>query len=64
VKNWRTLAALCAGALSYNKKKISRAEHSRTNYSLGDFKDSAIILDGIRQSFLTKSATAAVFTSV
>ena len=28
------------------------------------FKDSAIILDAIRQSFLTKSATAAMFTSL
>ena len=28
------------------------------------FKDSAIILDAIRRSFLTKSTTAAVFTSV
>jgi hypothetical protein len=28
------------------------------------FKDSAIILDAIRRSFLTKSATAALFTSV
>jgi len=27
------------------------------------FKDSAIILDAIRQQFLTKSATAAMFTS-
>jgi hypothetical protein len=27
-------------------------------------KDSAIILDAIRQSFLAKSATAAMFTSV
>ena len=31
---------------------------------LGMFKDSAIILDAIRRSFLTKSATAAMFTSV
>jgi len=31
---------------------------------LGLFKDSAIILDAIRRSFLTKSATAAMFTSV
>jgi hypothetical protein len=31
---------------------------------LGMFKDSAIILDVIRWSFLTKSATAAMFTSV
>jgi len=28
------------------------------------FKDSAIILDAIQRSFLTKSATAAMFTSV
>jgi len=28
------------------------------------FKDSAIILDGIRRSFLTKSATATMFTLV
>jgi len=28
------------------------------------FKDSGIILDAIRRSFLTKSETAAVFTSV
>jgi len=31
---------------------------------LGMYIDSAIILDVIRQSFLTKSATAAMFTSV
>jgi hypothetical protein len=35
------------------------------NYSLlGMFKDSAIILDAIRWSRLTKSATTAMFTSV
>jgi len=31
VKNWQTLAALWAGTLSCNKKKISRAECSWTN---------------------------------
>jgi hypothetical protein len=31
---------------------------------LGMFKDSAIILDAIRQPFMTKSATAAMFTSL
>jgi len=31
---------------------------------LGMFKDSAIILDVIQRSFLIKSATAAMFTSV
>jgi hypothetical protein len=34
------------------------------NYSVGDVKDSAVILDVIRRSFLTKSATAAMFTSI
>jgi hypothetical protein len=36
----------------------------RRNTVLGVFKDSAIIPDAIRRSFLTKSATAAMFTSV
>jgi hypothetical protein len=36
----------------------------RRTRDLGTFKDSAIILDAIRRSFLTKSATAAMFTSV
>jgi len=31
VKHWQTLRALCVGALSCNKKKISRAERSWTN---------------------------------
>jgi len=30
VKNWQKLAAVWAGALSCNKKKISRAERSWT----------------------------------
>jgi hypothetical protein len=37
---------------------------SKERAVLGMFKDSAIILDAIRWSFLTKSATAAMFTSV
>ena len=36
----------------------------RTTTVLGMLKDSTIILDAIRRSFLTKSATAAMFTSV
>jgi hypothetical protein len=67
VKNWQTLAAVWAGALSCNKKKSREQKSSfriqRTTV-LGMFKDSAIILDAIRRSFLTKSATAAMFTSV
>jgi hypothetical protein len=41
----------------------SLSENRRTTV-LGMFKDSAIILDAIRRSFLIKSATAAMFTSV
>jgi hypothetical protein len=60
VKNWPTLAALWAGALCATRKK-SREQKSclrmqRTAY-LCMFKDSAIILDVIRWSFFTKSAT-------
>ena len=33
IKNWQTLAALWTGALSCNKKKISRTERSCTNPS-------------------------------
>jgi len=36
----------------------------RRNTALGMFKDSAIILDAFRQSFLNISATAAMFASV
>jgi hypothetical protein len=36
----------------------------RKNTDLGMFKDSVIILFAIRRSFLTKSATAAMFTSI
>jgi hypothetical protein len=36
----------------------------RRTTALGNFKDSAIVLDAIRLSFFNKSATAATFTSV
>jgi hypothetical protein len=67
VKNWQTLAALLAGALTRKKKKSRRQKFSfriRRTTVLGMFKKFSIILDAIRQSFLTKSATAAMFTSV
>jgi hypothetical protein len=43
------------------QEKILRAKHSWMNWM---FKDSARNLDAIRWSILTKSATAAMFTSV
>jgi hypothetical protein len=55
VKNWQTVAALWAGALLCNKK-TSRGQKSsfrilRTAV-LGMFKDSDIILDAVRRSYL------------
>jgi hypothetical protein len=67
VKNWQTLAALWAGTLSCNKTKSGEQKSSFRikNYSPRDVQRFAIILDVIRQSFLTKpAATAAMFTSV
>jgi hypothetical protein len=58
---------LC-GRAHYGAKKNSREQKSsfriRRPTDLGVFKDSAIILDAIRRSFLTKSAAtaAAMFT--
>jgi hypothetical protein len=64
------LANTCSfvgGRIILQQEKISRAEilfQNPKNYILGMFKDSAIILDAIRRSFLTNSATtAAMFTS-
>jgi hypothetical protein len=58
VKNLQTLAALWAGALSCNKKKSREQNAAGQTTVLGMFKDYAIILDVIRWSFLTKSATS------
>jgi hypothetical protein len=52
---------------SVEKKTCTQLSFHKSSFRIrrmGMFKDSAIILDGIRQSFLTKSATAAMFTSV
>jgi len=53
-----TRSSLCSGVTQLSHSQILRTT------VLGMFKDSAIILDVIRQSFLTKSARAAMFTSV
>jgi hypothetical protein len=67
-KSWLILAAMWAGALSCNKKNSREQKSSfriRRTTVLGIFKDSAIIIDAIRQSLLTKlGAKAAMFTSV
>jgi len=57
----------CQGVRNKTCTQLSLSQilfQNQKNYSLGMFKDSAFILDVIRQSFLTKSATAAMFTSV
>jgi len=65
-----TRSSLCSGV----KKCGTKHAHNflfpkscfriRRTTALGMFKDSALILVAIRWSFLTKSATAAMFTSV
>jgi hypothetical protein len=65
-----TRSSLCSGVKECRTKRahnflftISSFRILRTTV-LGMFKDSAIIFDAICQSVLTKSATAAMFTSV
>ena len=72
IMSWRdvTRSSLCLNVKECGTKR----EHNflfpkspfriRRTTVLGTFKDSVIILDAIRRSFLTKSATAAIFTSV
>jgi hypothetical protein len=65
-----TRSSLCSGV----KECGTKHEHNflfpkssfriRRTTVLGILKDSAIILDATRRSFLTKSATATLFTSV
>jgi len=56
---YRICKILIDNLVKYNKKKRIRG-----TTLLGIFKESAIILNAIRLSFLSKSVTAAVFTSV
>jgi hypothetical protein len=57
---------LCGRAHYLATRKISRAEivSKSEELVLGMFKDSALNIDAIRRSFLTKLATAAMFSSV
>jgi len=65
-----TWSSLCSGVKECGTKHAHNFLFSKSSFRirrttvLGMFKDSVIILDAIRWSFLTKSATAAMFTSV
>jgi hypothetical protein len=66
VKNWHTLAALWAGALSCNKKKSREQKSSfiiRRTTVLGMLKDPAIIIDAILGSFSEISNSSNIYLS-
>jgi len=72
IMSWQdvTRSSLCSGVKECGKKRAHNFLFPKSSFGirrttvLGMFKDSAIILDAIRRSFLIKSATAAMFTSV
>jgi hypothetical protein len=72
IMSWEdvTPSSLCSGVKECGAKRTHNFLFPKSSFRiqrttvLGMFKDSAIILDAIRWSFLTKSATAAMFTSV
>ena len=65
-----TPSSLCSGVKERGAKRARNFLFPKSFFRirrttvLGMFKDSTIILDAIRRSFLTKSATAAMFASV
>jgi hypothetical protein len=65
-----TRSSLCSGVKEYETKRAHNFLFPKSSFRIrrttvfGMFKDSAMILDAIPRSFLTKSATAAMFTSV
>jgi len=72
IMSWQdaTRSFLCSGVKECETKRAHNFLFPKSSFRtrrttvLGMFKDSAIILDAIRRSFLAKSATAAMFTSV
>jgi len=72
IMSWQdvTRSSLCSGVKQCGTKRAHNFLFPKSSFRirrttvLGMFKDSAIILDAIRRSFLTKSATAAMFTPV
>ena len=65
-----TQSSLCSGVKECGTKRAHNFLFPKSSFRMqrttvsGTFKDSAIILDAIWRSLLTKSATAAMFTSV
>jgi len=65
-----TLSSICSGINECGTKRAHSFLFPKSSFKirrttvLGMFKDFAIILDAIRRSFLNKSVTAAMFTSV
>jgi len=63
-------SSLCSGVKECGTKRAHNFLFPKSSFRirrttvLGMFKDSAIILEGIQQSFFNKSARAAMFTSV
>jgi hypothetical protein len=72
IMSWQdvTRYSLCSGVKECETKRAHNFLFPKPSFRirrttvLGMFKDSATVLDAIRRSFLTKSATAAMFTSV
>ena len=72
IMSWQdvTRSSLCPGVKTCGTKCAHNflfpksSSRIRRTTVFGMFKDSAIIIDAIRQFFFTKSATAAMFTSV
>jgi len=70
--SWQDVSqsSLCSGVKECGTKHAHNFLFPKSSFRiqritvLGMFKDSAIILDAIQWSFLTKSATAAMFSSV
>ena len=65
-----TRSSLCSGVKECGTKRAHNFLFPKSSFRirrttvLGMFKDSAIILEAIRRSFLTKSETEPMFTSV
>jgi hypothetical protein len=59
-----TRTSHCSGVKECETKRAHDFLFPKSFSEYEDVKDFAIILDAIRRSFLTKSATAATFTSV
>ena len=69
IMSWKdvTRSSLCSGVKECGTERAHNFLFPKSSFRiqvLGMFKDFAIVRDAIRQTFLTKSATAIMFTSV